>query len=64
MVSRSIEVVSIRIRPPQIVATHARGETPFLHVFTTNHTAVALYRRLGFEQRHEMHLTVLDREQK
>jgi ribosomal protein S18 acetylase RimI-like enzyme len=43
-----------------IAATHARGETPFLHVFTTNHTAVALYRRLGFEQRHEMHLTVLD----
>ncbi|GAB2922997.1 GNAT family N-acetyltransferase [Paraburkholderia jirisanensis] len=45
-----------------IAATHARGETPFLHVFTTNHTAVALYRRLGFEQRHEMHLTVLDAE--
>ncbi|WP_322105559.1 GNAT family N-acetyltransferase [Paraburkholderia sp. J41] len=37
-----------------------RGETPFLHVLTTNHGAIALYRMLGFVERREMHLTVLD----
>jgi predicted GNAT family acetyltransferase len=39
----------------------ARGETPFLHVFTSNRTAISLYRTLGFVDRREMHLTVLDR---
>ena len=37
----------------------ARSETPFLHVFTSNHPAIALYRTLGFVERREMHLTVL-----
>ncbi|MEM5434356.1 GNAT family N-acetyltransferase [Paraburkholderia diazotrophica] len=41
----------------------ARGETPFLHVFTSNRTAISLYRTLGFIDRREMHLTVLDRAQ-
>ncbi|SEK10054.1 GNAT family N-acetyltransferase [Paraburkholderia diazotrophica] len=41
----------------------ARGETPFLHVFTSNRTAISLYRTLGFVDRREMHLTGLDRAQ-
>ncbi|MEM5388967.1 GNAT family N-acetyltransferase [Paraburkholderia phymatum] len=41
----------------------ARGETPFLHVFTSNQTAISLYRTLGFVDRREMHLTGLDRAQ-
>ncbi|SIT45847.1 GCN5-related N-acetyltransferase [Paraburkholderia piptadeniae] len=44
-----------------ISAITARGETPFLHVFTSNRTAISLYRTLGFVDRREMHLTVLDR---
>jgi predicted GNAT family acetyltransferase len=30
-----------------------RGETPFLHVFSHNTTAISLYERLGFELRRE-----------
>lgn len=37
----------------------ARGETPFLHVFTSNHAAITLYRALGFVERCALHLTVL-----
>jgi predicted GNAT family acetyltransferase len=37
----------------------ARGETPFLHVLTSNHGAISIYRTLGFVERREMHLTVL-----
>lgn len=29
-----------------------RGETPFLHVFSHNESAIGLYERLGFELRH------------
>lgn len=36
-----------------------RGETPFLHVFTTNHAAINIYRALGFVERREMHLAVV-----
>jgi predicted GNAT family acetyltransferase len=39
----------------------ARSEIPFLHVFTTNHPAIALYRKLGFALRRRMHLAVLGR---
>jgi predicted GNAT family acetyltransferase len=42
-----------------IAAISARGETPFLHVFTSNQSAIALYRKLGFVDRHEMHLAVI-----
>jgi ribosomal protein S18 acetylase RimI-like enzyme len=34
---------------------------PFLHVFSDNHSAVALYRRQGMEIRRRMHVTVLGR---
>ncbi|MFT0174715.1 GNAT family N-acetyltransferase [Paraburkholderia mimosarum] len=42
-----------------IAAICARGETPFLHVLTSNHGAVSIYREMGFVERREMHLTVL-----
>jgi predicted GNAT family acetyltransferase len=39
----------------------ARGEIPFLHVFSDNDSAIALYRRQGMEIRRRMHVTVLGR---
>jgi ribosomal protein S18 acetylase RimI-like enzyme len=39
----------------------ARSEIPFLHVFSSNHAAIALYRKLGFALRRRMHLAVLVR---
>ena len=42
-----------------ITAIRARAETPFLHVFTSNRPAIALYQTLGFVERRGMHLTVL-----
>jgi predicted GNAT family acetyltransferase len=39
----------------------ARGEIPFLHVFSTNESAIALYRRQGMEIRRRMCITVLVR---
>lgn len=37
----------------------ARGEIPFLHVFSDNDSAIALYRRQGMEIRRRLHVTVL-----
>ena len=37
----------------------ARQEIPFLHVSSTNHTAIKLYKRLGFQIRREIILTIL-----
>lgn len=37
----------------------ARGETPFLHAFTTNTTAIALYERLGFRLRTAVEVLLL-----
>jgi predicted GNAT family acetyltransferase len=37
----------------------SRGEIPFLHVFSSNHSAIALYRRQGMEIRRRFHVTVL-----
>jgi predicted GNAT family acetyltransferase len=39
----------------------ARGETPFLHVFSNNAAAIALYERQGMTIRRRMHVTVLTR---
>jgi ribosomal protein S18 acetylase RimI-like enzyme len=38
-----------------------RGDMPFLHVFTKNVSALALYQKLGFTIRRTMTLTVLER---
>jgi predicted GNAT family acetyltransferase len=45
------------------VAAHiqARGETPFLHAWSTNRPAIALYESLGFVLRTELHIVVLER---
>lgn len=37
----------------------ARGEIPFLHVFSDNTSAIALYRRQGMDIRRRLHVTVL-----
>ena len=37
------------------------GAAPFLHVFTDNVSAIALYQRLGFKARKTLRLTVLSR---
>jgi predicted GNAT family acetyltransferase len=39
----------------------ARGETPFLHLYSDNTTAAALYTKLGFTQRRTLIVTVLRR---
>src|SRR6478672_9009704 len=39
----------------------ARGEIPFLHVFTNNESAIALYKRQGMEIRRRFHVTVLQK---
>jgi len=39
----------------------ARGEIPFLHVFSDNASAIALYHRQGMEIRRRLYVTVLGR---
>jgi predicted GNAT family acetyltransferase len=39
----------------------ARGEIPFLHVYSDNAPAIALYRRQGMTIRRTMHVTILQR---
>jgi predicted GNAT family acetyltransferase len=39
----------------------ARDEIPFLHVFSSNASAIALYRRQGMEIRRRLHVTVLQK---
>jgi ribosomal protein S18 acetylase RimI-like enzyme len=41
------------------IAIAARSEIPFLRVFTSNHAAIALYRKLSFTLRRRVHLAVL-----
>ena len=40
-------------------AIQQRGDRPFLHAWTSNHTAIALYESLGFEFRTAVHIAVL-----
>jgi predicted GNAT family acetyltransferase len=40
----------------------ARGEIPFLHVFSDNTSAIALYQRQGMTIRRRLHITVLQRQ--
>jgi ribosomal protein S18 acetylase RimI-like enzyme len=40
----------------------ARGEIPFLHVFSNNASAIALYQRQGMEIRRRLHVTVLQKQ--
>jgi predicted GNAT family acetyltransferase len=42
-------------------AIQQRGEQPFLHAWTANHAAIALYESLGFEIRTSVHVVVLKR---
>jgi predicted GNAT family acetyltransferase len=46
-------VVAVRIE--------ARGDQPFLHAWTTNRAAIALYESLGFVHRAEVNVAVLER---
>jgi predicted GNAT family acetyltransferase len=39
----------------------ARGEIPFLHVFSNNNSAIALYQRQGMEIRRCLQVTVLQK---
>ena len=39
----------------------ARGEIPFLHVFSSNKSAIARYKRQGMEIRRSLHVTVLQK---
>jgi predicted GNAT family acetyltransferase len=39
----------------------ARGDTPFLHIYSDNTSAAALYRKLGFAYRRSLTVTVLKR---
>jgi len=41
----------------------ARGEIPFLHVFSSNASAIALYQRQGMHIRRRLHVTVLMKQQ-
>lgn len=43
-------------------AIQQRGERPFLHAWTTNHAAIALYESLGFELRTAVQVAVLKRQ--
>jgi len=41
----------------------ARGESPFLHVFSSNASAIALYQRQGMRIRRRLHVTVLKKQE-
>ena len=38
------------------------GDTPFLHTFADNHSAIRIYHALGYEKRRAFHLAVLKRD--
>jgi len=39
-----------------------RGDTPFLHAYADNHSAISLYRKLGFEILREVNVAVVRRQ--
>lgn len=55
---RGLGALLFRFVAGQIAAT---GDTAFLHAFSTNTTAISLYRKLGFSIRAEMNLRVIKR---
>lgn len=50
-----------RLSAAVAAAIEARGEQPFLHAWKTNHAAISLYERLGFELRAEVYVAELRR---
>ena len=50
-----------RLSAAVVEGIQARGERAFLHAWKTNHAAISLYERLGFEIRAEVNATVLRR---
>ncbi len=48
-----------------VFVTHrilARGETPYLHAYTTNRPAITLYETIGFEKRTTLNIAVVRKE--
>jgi predicted GNAT family acetyltransferase len=50
-----------RLSAAVVAGTEARGDQAFLHAWKTNHSAISLYERLGFEVRTEVNVAVLKR---
>jgi len=50
-----------RLSAAVVAGIEARGERAFLHAWKTNHAAISLYERLGFEIRTEVNAVVLRR---
>ncbi|TAN04185.1 MAG: GNAT family N-acetyltransferase [Rhodanobacteraceae bacterium] len=50
-----------RLSAAVCAAIQARGETPFLHAWKNNHSAIALYEKLGFRWRTDVNVAVLER---
>jgi predicted GNAT family acetyltransferase len=51
-----------RLSAAVVAGIEARGERAFLHAWKTNHAAISLYERLGFEIRAEVNAVVLRRD--
>ena len=64
-VEARLDAVALQFARQEPAALHprlqvlARGEIPFLHVFSNNESAIALYKRQGMEIRRRLHVTVL-----
>jgi predicted GNAT family acetyltransferase len=50
-----------RLSTAVAAAIEARGDQPFLHAWASNHPAIELYERLGFERRCPVNVIVLKR---
>jgi predicted GNAT family acetyltransferase len=49
-----------RLSATVCVGIEARGETPFLHAWKDNYSAIALYEKLGFRWRTDVNVAVLE----